>query len=120
MSITDNLDEDQTTILEILSAFSKEYLYARKELHYESMHSTHEGYAIIKEEIEELNNEIEFLTDENWKKFAKIKFEHITKAFDKIWEEVKLKESNKEKMRAEAIQVGAMALAFILEVCNDD
>ena len=47
-------------------------------------HSTHEGYAVIKEELEEL------------------------------WDEVKV--NNTEKAKAEAIQVAAMAIRFIMDV----
>lgn len=52
--------------------------------------SAHEGYAVLLEEVDEL------------------------------WDEVKKnpKERSEEKMRAEAIQVAAMALRFILDVCS--
>ncbi len=67
-----------------------EYISARKR--FPSIVSAHEGYAILLEEVDEL------------------------------WEEVK---GNKRPMaeyktacRAEAVQVCAMALAFIIEVCD--
>lgn len=88
MSITDNLDKDQTAILEILGAFNKEYLRARTNLQHEPMHSAHEGYAILLEEVDEL------------------------------WDLIKLKNPSKEEMYKEAVQIGAMTLAFILEICN--
>ena len=50
------------------------------------MHSTHEGYAVIKEELDEL------------------------------WDEVKKKHPDPKRLLAEAIQIGAMAIAFAVEV----
>ena len=57
-----------------------------------SMHSAHEGYAVLLEEVEEL------------------------------WEHVKAnqKRRNIEDMRTEAIQVAAMAICFAAEVCNEE
>jgi hypothetical protein len=56
---------------------------------FETFHSTHEGYAIIKEEVEEL------------------------------WDEIKKKvgERDPNKIQKEAIQVGAMALRFLVDLC---
>ncbi len=54
------------------------------------MSSPHEGYAIIQEEVDEL------------------------------WEEVKTNPQDMEKMRAEVIQVAAMAIRFILDCCTDE
>lgn len=53
--------------------------------------SAHEGFAVLKEEVDEL------------------------------WDEVRVNQSDphrKERMRAEAIQVAAMALRFIEDVCD--
>lgn len=58
---------------------------------YPPFNSAHEGYAIIKEELDEL------------------------------WEQVKLKQSTKgrsELMEKEAIQVAAMAVRFLLDMKN--
>ena len=57
---------------------------------YGPMLSAHEGWAVIFEEVDEL------------------------------WDEVKLKPSqvSKERMRKEAIQVAAMAMRFVLDVCD--
>lgn len=54
------------------------------------MNSAHEGYAVIKEELEEL------------------------------WDEIKKKECerNIEHMKEEAIQLSAMGLRFIIDVCG--
>ncbi|MBC9913142.1 hypothetical protein [Chitinophaga varians] len=49
-------------------------------------HSPHEGFAVLKEEVDEL------------------------------WDEVK-KDSDRETMKKEAIQVAAMAIRFIRELC---
>jgi hypothetical protein len=59
-------------------------------LRYPPFHSAHEGYAIIKEELDEL------------------------------WTEVKAKDQNVARMREEAMQVGAMALRFMVEVCGPE
>lgn len=58
---------------------------------YPPMRNGHEGFAILNEEVDEL------------------------------WDYVKLKQSDPTrtaKMRREAIQVAAMALRFVLEVCD--
>jgi hypothetical protein len=57
---------------------------------YAPMHSAHEGFAILKEEVDEL------------------------------WDEVKRKPDaiRREAMRKEAVQVAAMALRFIQDVCD--
>jgi len=54
-----------------------------------AFNSYHEGYAVIKEEIDEL------------------------------WDEVKKKNQNKCIMRKEALQVATMAIRFILDLTND-
>jgi hypothetical protein len=57
---------------------------------YPPFNSAHEGYAVLLEEVEEL------------------------------WDEVKKSPKKREpaKMREEAIQVAAMALRFLKDVCN--
>ena len=54
---------------------------------YPDFNSPHEGYAVIKEEVDEL------------------------------WEEIKKKDRDPEQLRKEAIQVGAMALRFLVDLC---
>ena len=53
------------------------------------MQSAHEGYAVILEEVEEL------------------------------WEEVRTQNPSRERMLAEASQIGALALRFMLDVCRE-
>jgi NTP pyrophosphatase (non-canonical NTP hydrolase) len=52
------------------------------------MRGAHEGYAVLLEEVDEL------------------------------WDEVKRRAPDLAAMRKEAIQIGAMALAFVVEVCD--
>jgi len=52
------------------------------------MRGAHEGYAVLLEEVDEL------------------------------WDEVKRSKADLVAMRKEAIQIGAMALAFVVEVCD--
>lgn len=52
------------------------------------MHSAHEGYAVILEELDEL------------------------------WEEIKRQKPNREAIRKEAVQVAAMVVRFIEDVCH--
>ena len=61
--------------------------YGRARKEHGPMRSRHEGYAVILEELDEL------------------------------WDEIKAKHPDKDRMRAEAIQVAAMALALVVEVC---
>jgi len=57
---------------------------------YPRFHSPHEGYAVLLEELDEL------------------------------WDEIKKKQPDKTRMREEAIQVGAMAIKFIMFCCKED
>jgi hypothetical protein len=58
---------------------------------FEGFNSGHEGYAVILEELDELKEE--------------------------VWKNKKTRDP--AKMRAEAIQVAAMALRFVLDVCDN-
>jgi hypothetical protein len=64
--------------------------YRRASERYEPFHSAHEGWAVLKEEVDEL------------------------------WEEVKKspKKRDMDKMRAEAVQCAAMSIRFIIDCCN--
>lgn len=54
------------------------------------MHSAHEGRGVIEEE------------------------------FDELWDEIKLREPSRIRMRAEAVQLAAMACRFIMDVCDKE
>lgn len=56
------------------------------------MNSAHEGYAVIKEE------------------------------FDELWDEIKKRECDRSEklMRKEAIHTAAMAIRFVMDVCADE
>jgi hypothetical protein len=53
-----------------------------------AMHSGHEGYAVILEEL------------------------------DEMWDEVKRQKADPVALRKEAIQVAAMAVRFVLDICD--
>jgi len=74
----------------VLSEIAKEY--QRADMKFEAFHSAHEGFAVLLEEVNEL------------------------------WDEIKLRKEARRPgaMRREAIQVAAMALRFILEVCMEE
>lgn len=61
---------------------------ARARESFKPMASGHEGYAVILEELDEL------------------------------WREIKKKYQDADAMRAEAIQVAAMAIRFVTDVCD--
>jgi len=74
----------------ILLDIKKEYEKAKED--FPDFHSTHEGHGVIREE------------------------------FDELWDEIKLskevRKGNKE-MRKEAIQLAAMSLRFIIDLCEE-
>lgn len=55
-------------------------------------HSPHEGYAIVKEEVDEL-------------------WDEVKKQYDR---------RSRQRMRKEAIQVAAMALRFVNDLCDEE
>lgn len=63
--------------------------YNRARNSHEPFHSAHEGFAVLKEEVDEL------------------------------WHEVTRKDRDPRAMLREAVQVGAMALRFVAEVCGE-
>jgi len=75
---------DEAYMLAIVELVKKEFHFATKK--FDKFNSEHEGWAVIKEEMDEL------------------------------WEAVRLKQSNperKDRMKDEAIQVAAMAIRFV-------
>lgn len=73
----------------VIAAILKEY--SRASATNGSFHSVHEGYAILLEEIEEL------------------------------WDEIRLKAAlrNPSNVAHEAIQIGAMAMRFLYDLCRE-
>ncbi len=70
----------------ITASYLVEELERANSIYGTSFNSPHEGYAVMLEEMDEL------------------------------WAEIKKKEPDKERMRAEAIQVGAMAIKFLMSI----
>lgn len=77
-------EQRKAKMADVLILVGNEYLRAR-EIH-PDMVSTHEGFAVLLEEVDEL------------------------------WDEVKKRDGTPEARRKEAIQIAAMAVAFVLEV----
>lgn len=78
-------------INDAIALATKELIQATRE--YGPLASPHEGYAVLKEELEEL------------------------------WEEIKTKPNTAgrhDKMKREAIQLAAMSLRFLMDVCEVD
>ncbi len=73
------------TVEDAIKAIIKEYGEATNQ--FGKFNSAHEGWAVLKEEVDEL------------------------------WEEIKAKPRDHEGMHREAIQVGAMALRFLQDCC---
>lgn len=76
----DDCDSADAAVRELRSARQK----------FPKFSSAHEGFAILKEEVDEL------------------------------WEEVRSKSRTTASMRAEAVQVAAMALRFIEDCCSEE
>lgn len=75
---------------EIFEAVEKEYDTASR--NWPEFNSAHEGFAVLKEEVDEL------------------------------WDLVKINQKRRDfdLMRKEAVQVAAMAIRFAIEVCNEE
>lgn len=80
---------DMDMIEDALGDIAQEYEKSRRK--HAFMRSPHEGYAVLLEEVDELWDEV--------------------KAWQPSFE-------NRDAMRKEALHVAAMALAFLLEVCE--
>lgn len=82
---------DLKKVYNIASTIGDEFVRAVEEHGFPTFHSYHEGYAVLKEELDEL------------------------------WEEVKkYPKQNKFKLKEEAIQIGAMALRFIYDLLEKE
>lgn len=44
----------------------------------------------------------------------------ILEELDELWDEIKKKNPSRERLRAEAMQVAAMALRFMIDLCGGD
>ena len=84
LALTDNMTPEEVRALQLIA---REYIVATQQ-HPTGMRSAHEGYAVLKEEVDEL------------------------------WDEVKKKQSlrSQDKLMNEAVQCGAMALRFLVDV----
>jgi len=77
-------------IASTMAEVSQEYQSARRR--FPAFHSAHEGYGVLLEEVDEL------------------------------WTEIKsggTQPQDRARMRQEAIQVAAMAVAFVMECCHE-
>lgn len=95
----------QGRILEVLNEIEASYTKAR--VNHAPMHSPHEGYAVIKEEFDELWDEIKAWQP---KPLGYGTHEYQPDPADVLYDK------NMRDMRKEALHVAAMALAFLLEV----
>lgn len=75
------------TATQFLALVADEYIAARRK--HAAMHSPHEGYAVIAEELDEL------------------------------WDLVRADHAKGKMARDEAIQIAAMCLSYVLEVANE-
>lgn len=61
---------------------------------------------------------------DNWPKFnsAHEGFAVLKEEVDELWDQVKLNQKKRDhlEMRKEAIQVAAMAMRFVLEICTEE
>jgi NTP pyrophosphatase (non-canonical NTP hydrolase) len=82
---------NSTDFRDLTLAIEEEYIRARNNSN-KPFNSAHEGYAVLLEEVDEL------------------------------WEEVRKKKSvrSKKRMEEECIQIAAMAIRFIADVCDEN
>lgn len=85
------------------------------EKYQKNFNSTHEGYAVILEEVRELENEVFF-----GEKLAKEEANHIGMTTSAGKEEVlaNAKQIHKQRMREECVQIAAMCARFIQELTD--
>jgi hypothetical protein len=79
------------------------------EKYQKNFNSTHEGYAVILEEVCELEQEVFF-----GEKKAREQFKND---LNKEWAKEQAEILHKERMREECIQIAAMCARFIQELC---
>jgi hypothetical protein len=76
-----------------------------------NFNSTHEGYAVILEEVRELENEVFF-----GEKRAR---EELKNDLNREWAKEEASRIHKQRMRDECIQVAAMCVRFIQELTTN-
>jgi tetrahydromethanopterin S-methyltransferase subunit G len=83
-----------------------------------AFNSTHEGYAVILEEMDELEDEVERIRGEWNYKEIKDRFNKIKKSLNFLWGDIKdqKSEESRRRMLSEAIQVAAMSIRFIHDI----
>ena len=84
------------------------------QLKFKPMHSAHEGYATLKEEIEELTTEVEVLSEalkELWYYIKKNDPVNTKNVID-------IMKERRENLVHEAVQVSAMIERFSIDVCG--
>ncbi len=93
---------------EILLEIANEVKSAQSKYH--PFNSNHEGYAVLLEEIEELEDEIKIIA----KPYLDIRMKS-----DKLWKLIKESKQTTatESMKKECIQIAAMAVRFIEDLC---
>lgn len=79
---------------------------------HKNFNSTHEGYAVILEEVRELEQEVFF-----GEKIAREKVKHD---LNKEWAKKESERIHKERMRTECVQIAAMCVRFIQELTNTE
>lgn len=75
---------------------------------HKNFNSTHEGYAVILEEVRELENEVFF-----GEKRAR---EEVKNDLNREWAKAEADRRHKSRMREECIQIAAMCARFIQEL----
>lgn len=101
--MVDNVKVDIWAASFVADEIMEGYLKARQK--HAPMHSPHEGYAVILEELDEVWEEVK-----RW---------NPRSAYTAALDQGKYEE-NLKRMRKEALHVAAMALAFVLEVCDPE
>jgi hypothetical protein len=91
-----NDDEMATLAKKILNEISIEY--SRACISHTAFPTMHHGYAVIKEELDELWDEI------------KLNPNKMSDVNRKLW---------KQDVKREAIQISAMALRFVIDLCKE-
>jgi hypothetical protein len=100
--------------LSALSEVHKEILRARATHGEENFHSAHEGFAVLDEERDELWDEVKRNPLKGIEPclLCRTNFEHDA-------HKQYLRDEHRKTMKKEAIQLAAMAVRFIVEVCHE-